>query len=391
MKKNSNIFIKSIFLAVAIFSISFSYNYFKNKEEIPPTKVNSSLNFIPNKNEFINIVMEEPDVETSTTTVPKSILEISESDSPTKVTDIVKITKPSVVGISSKFDDYKSCTGTGIIMSSDGYIITNAHVIHNTEYNITKRAESVMIVLSDETETSAKIIGADIETDLAVLKIDSENLSLTAANFGDSNSLLEGELAIAIGNPLGFELYGSTTGGIISALNRKITVGSYEMNLIQTDAAINPGNSGGPLINGSGQIIGINTSKIISNDTEGIGFAIPISDAKPIIEDLINYGYVKGRPLLEFSGEDITEVTAKYYHLPIGICVRFITPNSVAEISGLSVGDIITAIDETKVETMEEFNRIIKSYKAGEKITLTVFRGEDSGEVKIEVILDEKK
>ena len=203
------------------------------------------------------------------------------------VPEIVKKAKPSVVGIISEFPDGTKCTGTGIIISESGNIVTNAHVIQNVCENDTMRAEKVRAVLSDESEYSAEMIGADTPSDLAVININTDNVQLFPAELGDSDSLAEGETAVAIGNPLGLELYGSTTCGIISALGRTITVSGYEMTLIQTDAAINPGNSGGPLLNCRGEVIGINSSKIISDNAEGLGFAIPISDAKPIIERLL--------------------------------------------------------------------------------------------------------
>ncbi len=203
------------------------------------------------------------------------------------VPEIVKKAKPSVVGIISEFPDGTKCTGTGIIISESGNIVTNAHVIQNVCGNDTMRAEKVRAVLFDESEYSAEIIGADTPSDLAVININTDNIQLFPAELGDSDSLAEGETAVAIGNPLGLELYGSTTCGIISALGRTITVSGYEMTLIQTDAAINPGNSGGPLLNCRGEVIGINSSKIISDNAEGLGFAIPISDAKPIIERLL--------------------------------------------------------------------------------------------------------
>lgn len=204
------------------------------------------------------------------------------------VPEIVKKAKPSVVGIISEFPDGTKCTGTGIIISESGNIVTNAHVIQNTDGGDVMSAECVKAVLSDESEFCADIIGADTPSDLAVIKIEAENVPFVPAELGDSDSLVEGETAVAIGNPLGLELYGSTTCGIISALGRTITVSGYEMTLIQTDAAINPGNSGGPLLNSRGEVIGINSSKIISDNAEGLGFAIPISNAKPIIERIIN-------------------------------------------------------------------------------------------------------
>ena len=203
------------------------------------------------------------------------------------VPEIVKKAKPSVVGIISEFADGTSCTGTGIIISECGNIVTNAHVIQNICEKDAVCAVKVKAVLFDGSEYFAEIIGADIPSDIAVIKIEASEVDLLPAELGDSDKLVEGETAVAIGNPLGLELYGSTTCGIISALGRTITVSGYEMTLIQTDAAINPGNSGGPLLNSKGEVIGINSSKIISDNAEGLGFAIPISYAKPIIERII--------------------------------------------------------------------------------------------------------
>lgn len=306
------------------------------------------------------------------------------------VPEIVKKAKPSVVGISSEFDSGVS-TGTGIIISSDGYIVTNAHVVQDAESGTAVRAKNVTAVLSDSTECSASIIGADSRTDLAVVKISSDGLTLTPADFGDSDKLTEGELAVAIGNPLGFELYGSTTCGIISALNRKITVGEYEMTLIQTDAAINPGNSGGPLLNSMGQVVGINSSKIISDYAEGLGFAIPISSAQPIITDLIDNGYVTGRPMLGISGEDIGDITARYYNLPEGVCVRFITPDSAAEQSGIKVGDIIVGIDGVSIATMEQLNEQLDLFSAGDTVALSIYRSDSGTQFELNLTLDENK
>ena len=321
----------------------------------------------------------------------QSIIELSSRDDALSIPEIVKKVKPSVVGISSEFSTSAVSTGTGIIMSDDGYIVTNAHVIQNTENGITERSSNVMVVLSDSTECEAEIIGADSRTDLAVIKISPDGKKLAAAEFGDSNDLMEGELAIAIGNPLGFELYGSTTCGIISALDRTITVGEYEMDLIQTDAAINPGNSGGPLLNSCGQVIGINSSKIISDYAEGLGFAIPISSAQPIIDDLIANGYVTGRPMIGISGEDINEITAKYYNLPQGVCVRFITPDSAAENSGIEVGDIIIGLNGKSIYTMEELNKMLDEFTAGDTVNLTIYRRDTEAQFEIPLVLDESR
>lgn len=313
----------------------------------------------------------------------KSVIVLSKEAKEITVPEIVKKAKPSVVGISSKFGESAVGTGTGIIISADGYIVTNAHVVQNLLDGKRTPAESVTVVLADKTEYPAEIVGADSRTDLAVVKIDGKNKKFTAAEFGDSGKLAEGELAVAIGNPLGFELYGSASCGIISALNRTITIDEYSMTLIQTDAAINPGNSGGPLLNSCGQVVGINSSKIISDHAEGLGFAIPIASAKPVIEDLIENGYVTGRPRIGISGEDIGEENARYYDLPEGVYVRFIEKNSAADKAGLAVGDIIIAAEGEPVRTMSELNGIKERFGAGDAMLVTICRGGENIDIKL--------
>lgn len=319
----------------------------------------------------------------------KSVISFSEQKKELSVPEIVKKAKPSVVGISAVFTETTGGTGTGIIISSDGYVVTNAHVVRAHSDSGYILAGKVTVVTADNEEYPAEIVGTDPRTDLAVLKINSAGKKLVPAEFGDSSKLSEGELAVAIGNPLGFELYGSVTCGIVSALNRQITIEEYEMTLIQTDAAINPGNSGGPLLNSCGQVIGINSSKIISDYAEGLGFAIPITSAKPIIDELMQNGYVTGRARIGISGEDVGESNAAYYGLPEGVYVRYIEKNSAAEASGIEVGDIIVAADGENVRTMRELNEIKESFNSGEKLALTVFR--DGERVEVTVILGEEK
>ncbi|MBQ7980147.1 MAG: trypsin-like peptidase domain-containing protein [Oscillospiraceae bacterium] len=319
----------------------------------------------------------------------KSVISFSTPAKELSVPEIVKKVKPSVVGISSKFSETSIGTGTGIILSSDGYVVTNAHVVRSSADGNHITAQQVTVVLSDKSEYIAEIIGFDPRTDLAVLKINAGNKKLVSAEFGDSTKLAEGELAVAIGNPLGFELYGSVTCGIISALNRSITIDEYEMTLIQTDAAINPGNSGGPLLNSCGQVVGINSSKIISDYAEGLGFAIPITSAKTVIDDLIRNGYVTGRARIGISGEDVGKSNAKYYDLPEGVYVRYIEKNSAAEASGIEVGDIIVAADGQTVTTMRELNKIKEAFSSGDNLSLTVFR--DGESINITVLLGEEK
>lgn len=319
----------------------------------------------------------------------KSVISFSAPAKQLSIPEIVKKVKPSIVGISSKFSETSVGTGTGIIASSKGYIVTNAHVVRSHSDKSGAIAQQVTVILDDKSEYEAEIIGADSRTDLAVLKINTDGKKLPTAEFGDSTNLSVGELAVAIGNPLGFELYGSVTSGIISALNRTITIDEYEMTLIQTDAAINPGNSGGPLLNSCGQVVGINSSKIISDYAEGLGFAIPITSAKKVIDDLIENGYVTGRARIGISGEDVGKSNAKYYDLPEGVYVRYIEKNSAAEASGIEIGDIIIEADGKTVTTMRELNRIKENFSSGEKLSVTVFR--DGGRKNITILLGEEK
>ena len=338
-----------------------------------------------------------------------SLIDLASRKNAMSVPDIVENSMPSVVGVSATFEYTQQSidiwgfgtpsnqtreikgTGTGIIMTDDGYIITNAHVVYDTsEYNCGD-AKSVSVVLSDETEYEAKVMGRDVETDIAVLKIDAKNLK--AAEFGDSNDLKVGELVIAIGNPLGFELFGSVTSGIVSAIDREITVNEKQMKLIQTDAAINSGNSGGPLLNSCGQVIGINSSKISSSygsaSIEGLGFAIPISEAKIIIDDLINYGYVTGRPQIGIQTQNVSDTISRFYGIPVGVYVVSVSEGSSAEFAGIKEGDVIIGIQGEPVENLNELNEIKNKYKAGDEIKLTISRQGESEDIEISLVLQE--
>ncbi|MBO5409085.1 MAG: trypsin-like peptidase domain-containing protein [Clostridia bacterium] len=303
------------------------------------------------------------------------------------VVEIARKVGPTVVGINTKvamqnffgMPTMQDGSGSGIIISSDGYVVTNNHVIEG--------ASEIKVLLSDGKEFEAKLVGADARTDLAVLKM--EGLNFPYATLGNSSELQVGELAVAIGNPLGNELAGSVTGGYISALNRSITVDDRKFNLIQTDAAINPGNSGGALVNNYGEVIGINSVKMSASGVEGIGFAIPIDEAKPIIEDLKNGGYVKGRPVIGIAGRNVTKQDSEYYGIPVGVYVLELTPYSAAEKAGIKTSDVITEIDGVKIETIDELNTEKEKHKAGDSVTLTVIRGEDT--IKVKLTLQEEK
>lgn len=335
----------------------------------------------------------------------KSWLQLAAKSDGLTIPEAVEKVMPAVVGISSEFTTTgntssgwffgqqqtqtqpATATGTGIIMTQDGYIITNAHVINDTEYGY-GLASSVSVLLSDKTEYEATIKGYDEDTDIAVLKVDATGL--TAAEFGNSDDLQVGELVIAIGNPLGFELFGSVTCGIVSALNREITINDKNMSLIQTDAAINSGNSGGPLVNSYGQVIGINSAKMSSTysttgsaSIEGLGFAIPMTQAQTIIDDLINYGYVTGRPQIGISVSDVDEYTASLYNMPIGVYVRSVTPNGAAEQAGIEAGDIIIGVNGEAISTSQELNKLKDEHNAGDTITLKISRNGVDMDVKV--------
>jgi serine protease Do len=266
-------------------------------------------------------------------------------------------------------------------MSADGYIITNAHVVEG--------AIEVIVVFEDQSDYTATVIGEDRHSDLAVLKIAKNGLKV--AEFGDSNKLLVGEQAVAIGHPLGFQLYSSMTSGIISAVGRTIYVGDRTMKLIQTDAAINSGNSGGPLINSYGQVIGINSIKMVQTATqtsvEGLGFAIPISDAQPIINELIEYGYVKSRPSIGIMCHTIDATTAKINNIPQGVYVDKVTDGGSAALAGVKIGDVIIGIGTQATLTIEMFTEIRNQYKPGDEIELVIVR--NGADIKLKLVLQE--
>lgn len=259
-------------------------------------------------------------------------------------------------------------SGSGIIISEDGYIVTNQHVI--------AEASEITVVLNTGDEYTATLVGADSKSDLAVLKINASGL--TAAVLGDSSQVEVGEIAVAIGNPLGQELAGSVTAGVISAVNRKMTVDNRSYNLLQTDAAINPGNSGGALVNQYGEVIGINSIKMSETGVEGIGFAIAISEAKPLIDDLMNEGYVSGRSLI---GITITESKN-------GLTVYSVSEGSGAEKAGIKQGDLIVKADGKVVTTGEALNDIRDTKKPGDYLTLTVIRNGELTDIQVELTED---
>jgi serine protease Do len=323
---------------------------------------------------------------------------------------------PSVTFITSEFTNLGSGAGTGIIMTEDGYIITNAHVLQAEQqvYNESaggspfggfgfpfgfgggytteiRPADKITVTLSDEakTEYTAEIIGLDTTTDLAVIKIDAHGL--TAANLGDSNKIKLGQDCYTLGYPLGIGL--SASDGIISGLDREIGIEmsngkAQNIPLIQTTAEINPGNSGGPLLDAAGNVIGITSSKLASTQIEGLGFAIPISTAMPIINELMNTGSYKSTiPKIGITAQDMNATISRYYGLPVetGILVTAVEENSAAAAAGIREGDVIVAADGKDITSMEQLNEIKNTHKAGETMTVTLAR--DTGNIDVTLTL----
>ena len=273
----------------------------------------------------------------------------------------------SVVAISCTLPG-GSTTGTGVILSSDGYIVTNAHVVED--------AQAITVLLTDQRSFDAQLVGSDAVSDLAVLHIEAEDLD--PAELGDSDTLRVGDMVVAIGNPLGMELMGTMTDGIISAINRDVVSNGRTMTLIQTNAAMNSGNSGGPLINCYGQVIGINTMKIGTftdkAGVEGIGFAIPSTTVKEIVEQLLEQGYVSGRPTLGITGEGVSPFYQYYYRMPSGLYISQVDSTSSASLAGIEAGDILISINGTRISSQEDLDFLLYAYEVGATVQAIIYR-----------------
>lgn len=280
-------------------------------------------------------------------------------------------------------------TGTGIIATSDGYIITNSHVVLNS------RSTRVTITTYDGLEYEAVVVGVDRTTDLAVLKTNDRDF--VPAEFGDADELSVGEWVLAIGNPGGARFSSSLTRGIISGLDREVGKYSEEgMTYIQTDAAINPGNSGGPLVNMYGQVVGINSSKIVTDGYEGMGFAIPVSKAQPIINELLSGGYIKGRTRLGIMCREISSTMSEMYNVPRGLQITEFNEDSTLIGTEAEPGDIIIAIEGETVESLRDVSNLLLRYAPGDQVTLTLYRpadtfGQSGVEIEVEITLLEDK
>ena len=297
---------------------------------------------------------------------PDSVPNIPQ-DSGLSLQQIYEQTIHSVVSISCQLPGGSS-TGTGVIISEEGYIVTNAHVV--------ERAQSVSVLLTDERELHASLVGSDGISDLAVLKIEADNL--TPAQFGDSAALRVGDSVVAIGDPLGIEFRGTMTNGIVSAINRDVVANGRTLTLIQTNAALNSGNSGGPLINCYGQVIGINTMKISTfvddAGVEGLGFAIPSATVKEIVEQLMEQGYVSGRPTLGLSGESVSTFYQHYYRMPAGLYINEVDPYSDAADVGIEPGDILISVSGTRITGQEDLDTFLYGCQVGDTVQAIIYR-----------------
>ena len=326
-----------------------------------------TINIMRNTNAVVTPKVADTKVATSS----KAKLITSTSTDTLTVPEIVKKVSSSVVAISTKTAAASSDpsgetaeqegVGTGIIFNKDGYILTNYHVISG--------AQNVKVTLSDGKEVSAKVVNYDEASDVAVIKLATNTKVPGVAEFGDSDMLEVGEPVVAIGNPLGKEFIGSVTTGVVSALNRQVSIENKNLKFIQTDAAINPGNSGGPLVNSKGQVIGINTAKIGETGVEGLGFAIPINTINPKMENLI-------KPILNIgiSCRDITADISKQYNLPVGVYISQVKEFSAAEKSGIVPADIIVKFDGEKIKTVAQINKIKGTHKAGDVVKIELIR-----------------
>ena len=280
--------------------------------------------------------------------------------------DIYTQNIPSVVSITCQ-SSHSASSGTGVILSADGYIVTNAHVVENSS--------AISVQLTDDRIFNARLVGCDDISDLAVLRIDCTDL--TPAQFGDSSTLRVGDTVVAIGDPLGAAFRGTYTNGIVSAINRDVDTNGRTMTLIQTNAALNSGNSGGPLINCYGQVIGINTMKIGTfTDTagvEGLGFAIPSTQVKEIVDQIISQGYVSGRPTLGISGETLSSFYQHYYRMPAGLYITEVEAGSDAARKGIQEGDLLLYLEDTRITSMDDLKTALYDCQVDEAVEVIVY------------------
>lgn len=341
---------------------------------------------------------ESTGVELFVGTAPVTETEVTNNGEPLTYAQIAKQTGRAVVGITVYADTYgwgsiKYSQGSGFIISKDGYVVTNSHVIGDDDHSDYSITVTIVGENGEREERKAVVVGNDKRTDLAVLKIDPEGVDLCVSVLGDSKLLVQGDEVVAIGNPGGAVFAGSVTNGIVSGIDRVIETSDgtsdNAMTYLQTNAAINPGNSGGPLLNMYGQVIGINSSKIVASGYEGLGFAIPMDKAKPIIEELIQKGSVE-RPVLGVKLDVVSELMAMRYDVPQGLIIQSISSGSKLIDAGVEKNDIITACDGEETKSLASLQNIIEKKNIGDTVTLTVFRlgNKDTFDVEVELISD---
>ncbi len=327
-------------------------------------------------------VLEGINTKLQITASPQSLENISEVPGAISWQDVYEKVMPSVVSITCH-DGLTASSGTGVIMDAGGYIITNAHVVED--------ALEISVLLTDGRELTARCVGADLLSDLAVLRVTASGL--VPAVFGDSDKLRVGDEVVAIGDPLGVELRGTMTNGIISGINRDIKSGNRTLTLMQTTAALNTGNSGGPLVNCYGQVVGINTMKIgdyaSEGGVEGLGFAIPITSVQTILEQLASKGYVAGRPDLGITGQAISTFYQFYYRMPAGILITEVAEDSSAAQQGLRRGDILLTLDGVAVTNPDILQEITYASTVGQELQATVYR--EGREITLTLIMGEEK
>lgn len=343
----------------------------------------SSISIAPSSSTSSNGIVKQVDLKEYSDTSVYAANKILPSIVGIKVDYTVSSNLYSFFGNSTPQTSSATASGSGIIISDDGYILTNNHIVSTSSeesyYQVSEANKVTVTLFNDDTEYEAKIIGKDEQTDLAVIKIDKTGLS--KAEFADSDSIKVGEFAMAVGNPLGMQ--SSITCGVISAVNRDVTdTDGKKFKLIQTDAAINSGNSGGALVNSEGKVIGINTLKLSGTGIEGMGFAIPINATTDITSQLIQYSKVK-RPYIGIGGVDLDQKTAKAYKLAVGVYVKTVEDFSAAEKAGLKVGDVIIEADGKKITSMDELNEIKNSKNIGDELTIKINRNNKEQELTI--------
>lgn len=361
-----------IFLMLCSVVIGISMIWSRSANPLPfITQIAENKGFIlgdTGANQYPEQSSETPDKSFQLSIAPESAPAEKMTEEAMYVTDVSGIVKDaitSVVGIEAEcYSGYiTSRTGSGIILTENGYIITNSHVISGSD--------SISVTLDNGESYTAFVIGDDSYSDIAVLKIDASGLR--PAVLGDSDLVEVGQAAIAIGNPTG-QLQGTTTFGIISGINRNVMANNTVMNLLQTDAAINSGNSGGPLLNQWGQVIGINSAKVSIPGYEGLGFSIPINTARPIAEELVRSGRISGRPSLGVNCSNLSSMASNFYGLPEGLYLSYVDVGSGGHSAGLQAGDVITHINGQRVKNLSEAYAQRNLCKAGEILPVTIYR-----------------